>query len=214
MGLRSVLQSKDRFLLPRLPLSKFVPFEIVTKIFFFGSFLLLAWNTIRRYLLDCSLPVLATNSSIIFLLFTLGLGPGLIVNTILKDRWGRARPAQIREFGGSRRFTKAFVMSDQCRRNCSFVSGDAAMGYYGLAFAFVARRRRVIIASAGLLAGTTIGLIRIAQGAHFLSDVMLAGVFIFLIAWLLYASIRQVRLWGERLRRQLNGSSLLKPKSQ
>ena len=34
-----------------------------------------------------------------FLLLALALGPGLIVNTALKDHWGRARPSQVVEFG-------------------------------------------------------------------------------------------------------------------
>jgi membrane-associated phospholipid phosphatase len=65
----------------------------------------------------------------------------------------------------------------------------------GLAFFFVTRRR-VLVASAAALAGTLIGLVRIAQGAHFLSDVIFSGVFTFLSGWLLYFLIlrpRQIR---------------------
>jgi len=35
-----------------------------------------------------------------FIVLALGLGPGLLVNTVLKDHWGRARPSQVTEFGG------------------------------------------------------------------------------------------------------------------
>ena len=35
-----------------------------------------------------------------WLLLGLALGPGLVVNTILKNRWGRPRPVQLEAFGG------------------------------------------------------------------------------------------------------------------
>ena len=122
---------------------------------------------------------------IIFLLLTLFLGPGLLINVILKEQSGRSRPSRVEAFGGDRQFTAAFAATGPCKSNCSFVSGDAAMGYYLLAFLFVARKRRWAIALAAYTLGTAIGLVRIAQGAHFLSDVIFAGFFTFLIAWIL-----------------------------
>src|SRR5579885_660865 len=41
------------------------------------------------------------------LLLALAIGPGLIVNTLFKDHWGRARPSQITVFAGEKRFTPA-----------------------------------------------------------------------------------------------------------
>jgi len=61
-----------------------------------------------------------------FVFAVLALGPGLVVNAILKDHSGRARPAQIAEFGGEREFSRAFAIADQCKRNCAFVSGHVA----------------------------------------------------------------------------------------
>ncbi|MBI2230816.1 MAG: phosphatase PAP2 family protein [Deltaproteobacteria bacterium] len=122
---------------------------------------------------------------IIFLLLTLFLGPGLLINVILKEQSGRSRPSRVGAFGGDRQFTAAFASTGACNSNCSFVSGDAAMGYYLLAFLFVARKRRWAIALAAYTLGTAIGLVRIAQGAHFLSDVIFAGFFTFLVAWIL-----------------------------
>ncbi len=120
-----------------------------------------------------------------FLLLTLILGPGLLINFILKDHSGRSRPNRVEAFGGDRQFTPAFVTTGACKTNCSFVSGDAAMGYYFLAFLFVARKRRWAIALAAYTLGTAIGVLRIAQGAHFLSDVIFAGFFTYLVAWIL-----------------------------
>lgn len=123
----------------------------------------------------------------LFLLIALAIGPGLVVNTLFKDHWGRARPAQITAFGGDKRFTPAFVPSDQCETNCSFPSGDPAAAYYFVAAGFLAapRRRRRLVASA-LALGAAMGVARIAQGAHFLSDVIASGFLVFATTWLLY----------------------------
>lgn len=175
------------FMIPNSSSAKVLPFlPWLAKFFVTACCLVIAVNMVRSCFLGKKLPLVACNRVIIFLLFTLGIGPGLVVNTILKDHCGRARPLQVSEFGGNRQFTPAFVISDQCKTNCSFVSGDASLGYFGLAFFFVTRRRRILIASAAVVAGTLIGLVRMAQGAHFLSDVIFAGVFTFLAGWLLY----------------------------
>lgn len=113
-----------------------------------------------------------------FLLIALLLGPGLLAHAILKDHWDRARPRQVEQFGGDRQFTPALIPADQCRRNCSFVSGHAVMGFYLAALGFVTGRQRRWLA-AGLAAGAVIGLVRIVQGGHFLSDV----VFAFYTVW-------------------------------
>ena len=113
----------------------------------------------------------------LFVIIALAVGVGLIVNTVLKDHWGRARPHQTVEFGGDKRFTPAFVITDQCPRNCSFVSGDAALGFGFVAFAMVMRRNRTGWIAAASVFGATIGMMRIMRGAHFLSDVVFAAVF-------------------------------------
>src|SRR5262249_11867445 len=55
-------------------------------------------------------------NALIFIVVAAALGPGLIVNTGLKDHWGRARPNQIEQFGGAKAFTPALAPSDQCAR--------------------------------------------------------------------------------------------------
>jgi lipid A 4'-phosphatase len=123
----------------------------------------------------------------VYVLLVLALGPGLAVNAVLKDHWGRARPSQVTEFGGTQAFTPAPVPANACDKNCSFVSGHAAVGFGLIAFAFLARdrRRRTALRAGAIAAGTLIGLARMAQGAHFLSDVVFAGLVVGGIAWLL-----------------------------
>jgi len=127
----------------------------------------------------------------IFLLLALALGPGLVVNSLFKDHWGRARPAQVTEFGGDKRFTPAFAPSDQCRSNCSFPAGDPSVGFFLVAAAFLlpARRARRNATAAALGLGALLGLMRIAQGGHFLSDVVASGFLVFAVSWALYRLI-------------------------
>lgn len=126
-----------------------------------------------------------------FLLLSLALGPGLLVNAVLKDHWGRARPAQVTEFAGTQHFTPALIPADQCARNCSFPAGHPAIGFYLVSFAFLVRnpRRRRVAEGAAIAAGALIGLARIAQGGHFLSDVVFSGLLVYGTSWLLYRAI-------------------------
>ncbi len=108
-----------------------------------------------------------------FLLASLLLGPGLFVNEVLKNNSiGRARPVDIQEFNGPDTYTAAFEYSGQCDTNCSFVSGHASMGFYFIALGWLLRSRRAFYFGLGI--GIIVGLTRIVQGGHFLSDTIFA----------------------------------------
>jgi lipid A 4'-phosphatase len=128
---------------------------------------------------------------ITFLSVVLVLGPGLLVNGVLKEYSGRARPSTVVEFGGTRHFTRAFVFSDQCPHNCSFVSGHAAAAGFPMTGYFVARSRRSrrVWLVAGLACGMTVGLLRMLTGSHFLSDIVFALLFMYLVAALCAAAL-------------------------
>lgn len=124
----------------------------------------------------------------LFLAACLAAGPGLVANLVLKDQWGRARPKQTVDLGGGKRFTPPLVMSNQCARNCSFVSGEASSTYvtfYAAAALFPQWSVGLIVA--GTVGGLATGLVRMSQGAHFLSDIVFAGVFMALIVLALRA---------------------------
>lgn len=121
-----------------------------------------------------------------FLLLALIIGPGLITNTLLKDNWGRARPMQVQEFGGTATYTPPFVMTNQCDKNCSFVAGDPAFGFWFHAFGYIAPRRRRKLFLAGVGVGLGYGLLRIGMGAHFFSDVLGSAVVVLGPSALLY----------------------------
>src|SRR5262249_26783131 len=116
---------------------------------------------------------------IVYLLTTAAIGPGLLVETLLKPHWGRPRPKDVTLFGGSATYMPPFVISDECARNCSFVSGHTAIAFWLTAYAFLLPAAwRTIALRAALAFGLMVGLVRIAQGAHFASDVASAGLMV------------------------------------
>jgi lipid A 4'-phosphatase len=140
-------------------------------------FLLGDWIFFRRHARFITRRRAAT-----YLLLVALVGPLLLVNGVFKEHWGRARPSQVVEFGGTKEFTRAAIPADQCARNCSFVSGHASVGFYFLALAFVWPHRRMLWLGIGTAAGLLVGLVRIVQGGHFLSDVVFAGIVVYLTA--------------------------------
>jgi lipid A 4'-phosphatase len=115
------------------------------------------------------------------------LGPGLVVNGILKAHWGRARPADVTEFGGLAQFTPPLTITDQCLRNCSFVSGEAAgivaaslVIFYLLARHLSPKTRRALTLALVTLSIIGAGM-RVTMGRHFLSDVIFAALFMALL---------------------------------
>jgi len=115
--------------------------------------------------------------AVIFLIATMVIGPGLIVNLGLKDHWHRPRPIQTQDFNGPSPFVPWYDGSGGCIKNCSFVSGEAASGFWMVAPASVLpppwRAPAIFVAFAF---GFGASLLRLAFGGHYLSDVLLAGL--------------------------------------
>jgi len=126
----------------------------------------------------------------LFLLAGLALGPGLLVNAILKDHWGRPRPVAIDLFGGTAPYVEVWRVTDYCARNCSFVAGEASSAAWLVALALVVPRRYRLptLLVTGLFA-VALSLNRIAFGGHFLSDVLLAWGLTGLVMAVLYRLI-------------------------
>ena len=124
---------------------------------------------------------------VLFLSLSLALGPGLLVNVVLKEHSQRPRPVQTLDLGGQWEFRPWYRFDGQCERNCSFVSGEAASAFWTVAPAMLAPPpvRPVAVAGA-LLFGAATAALRMAFGGHYLSDVLLAGLFTLLIALILY----------------------------
>lgn len=109
------------------------------------------------------------------------ISSGLLVELTFKGLMGRPRPVQTIEFGGTQPFQGIFEVGSDPKRHKSFTSGHAAAGFSLMALGLVASpawRRRWFFA--GLFAGSVVGLGRIMQGGHYLSDV----IFSFYLVWL------------------------------
>jgi lipid A 4'-phosphatase len=131
-----------------------------------------------------------SSRAILFLALTMLIGPGIIVNLVLKDHWHRPRPISTTEFGGPHAFRPPFTRDGACDKNCSFVSGEAASAFWLLAPASLAPPPYNVAAIAAALAvGVTTSALRMAFGAHFLSDVLFAGLFTLLLLQIMHAII-------------------------
>lgn len=161
--------------------------RLSTRLTAVGVGVFLIFGLIRRVILGRRFFGL-TRAAIVYLIAVFLLGPALLVNGVLKEESGRARPSQIIEFGGTEHYTPPLTIAHQCTHNCSFVAGEPALGFAFVAFGFAAatRRGRRLGIAIGVGLGSAFGLLRIAQGGHFLSDVFFAGLLMLAVAWLLH----------------------------
>ena len=121
------------------------------------------------------------NKDVLFIFSVVLFNLIIVVNVILKNTWGRARPNDILQLGGNQIFTPWFQISDSCINNCSFVSGDASVGFSLIAFFFITKK--ILYLWLSLFFGFLLGAIRILEGGHFLSDVLIAGFLIFILTY-------------------------------
>lgn len=157
------------------------------------SLVALGLAAIRRPLPDFG----ARPAGFIFLLYL--LGPVLLVNAVLKNHWGRARPADTTQFGGTLTFTPPWLPSDQCASNCSFVSGEGSAAVaLAITFLLLAPLLRRVLPDLLFRAYAVLAVflpaaglaLRVMTGRHFLSDTVFAVLFVLAIAlglhrWLL-----------------------------
>lgn len=129
-------------------------------------------------------------SSALYTALVLIVGPGIIINAVFKANWGRPRPREIERYEG----TRAFVPVGSpgiWGKGKSFPSGHASMGFFWCSLYILHRRGNRRRARGYLLVtlvhGGAMGVGRIAQGGHFLSDVVWSAGFVYLTSLVLYA---------------------------
>lgn len=110
----------------------------------------------------------------LFMILTLALGPGFLVNAVLKENYGRPRPAETTILGGTEEYLNVLVPGSSGGK--SFPCGHCSIGIYlAVPFLFL-RKKQKKLAYAFLLGGTAFGLIlgwaRMIAGGHFPSDVL------------------------------------------
>jgi lipid A 4'-phosphatase len=139
--------------------------------------------------------MLLPGRAVLFLIGTLVLGPGLVVNVIAKEYWGRPRPIEVQPMGGTEPFVAWWDPRGTCPDNCSFVSGDVSAGFWTMAPAALAPAPwRPLAYTAAIAFGSGIGVLRMLFGGHFFTDVVFAGVITFLIIWVGYGLLYRWRV--------------------
>ena len=125
----------------------------------------------------------------LFIVLTVSIGAGLLVNGILKEYWGRSRPDEILQFGGDRAYAPPWAKRPTGNGE-SFPSGHAAIAFSYVVFYFILRIPRPKPATAcfwgAVFLGCLTGLGRVIQGRHFLSDVLWAAYIPYLVCLVFY----------------------------
>jgi len=110
----------------------------------------------------------------LIIVLTAVLGPGVMVNGILKNYWSRPRPRQIQEFGGEWVYRHPHQPGVPGKGE-SFPCGHCTMGFLFCSL-MVFRKHRALLAYSGGIVGILLGGLlsaaRMVQGAHFLSDTL------------------------------------------
>lgn len=153
------------------------------------AFVALALKFIRP-----QLPGLVPGRAVLLMLVTLALAPGVVANLVFKEHWGRPRPIDVTQFGGDEHFRPWWDPRGDCPKNCSFVAGEPSGAFWTLApAAVVPPQWRALAYGAALAFGAAVGVLRMAAGAHFFTDVVFAGVFSFLVIWFVHGLLYRWR---------------------
>ena len=122
---------------------------------------------------------------------SLAIGPGLLVNTLFKENWGRARPYQVIRDGPP--FSLPWQPHFNRPADNSFPSGHVSIGaFIGIPF-LVARRRKLGVALC-VLGFVSVGIVRWLQGGHYFSDIILAAIIVWLSTLLIICVVDRYML--------------------
>lgn len=116
----------------------------------------------------------------LFLGLALLIGPGILVNGLLKGFFTRPRPIQTLNFGGNELFQPFYnLIITYPNKFKSFPSGHSTMGFYFFNLIFLGERlkNRLLMTTGILLSlymGLSLSISRIAQGGHFFSDTLMS----------------------------------------
>ena len=173
IGFSKLFYINDKFIYRENPFAIFVfkSVPMLTKIFVASIILIFFYSAI-----SVNLKLIFIS---LFFLLSAAIAPGLLVNEVFKNHFGRSRPDNVKEFGGKYEFTKPLTIAKSCQKNCSFSSGHASMGYYFTSISYLFRKERKtfkLAFSLFFLFGSLVGLMRVMQGRHFLSDVIFSAL--------------------------------------
>ena len=114
----------------------------------------------------------------------------ILINILLKGFWGRSRPNDVLQFGGSDFFTPWFKFGESCISNCSFVSGDSSVGFMLITLYFITKKN--IYCYLALIFGSLFGFVRIIAGGHFLSDIIFSNIVVIMSVWVCFVLFKKI----------------------
>lgn len=121
----------------------------------------------------------------LFITLLLIIGPGILANSVFKDHWGRPRPTKVDMFGGTMAFHQPW-QPGPAPKNASFPAGHPTAAFYLSAPYFILRekkrRQALLWLWGGILYGVVMGIARVIQGGHFVTDVIWSVGFVYLTA--------------------------------
>jgi len=175
---RQLYLGHGKFLLSDSKLAEFFhgPVDMVLKLGFLVSFVVYLGLCAVRFKIAPEL-----HRKLIFVFSTVFISELVIVNWLLKNHWGRARPVQLGEFGSNTgaHFTPAWQKVHECMTNCSFSSGHAGIAAcVGLLAVFLPPRWRPLYLVLTLIFVVVVDFMRMARGAHYLSDVVVSPLIV------------------------------------
>jgi membrane-associated PAP2 superfamily phosphatase len=127
-------------------------------------------------------------------LLTVVLGPGILVNGLLKPYWGRPRPHETMALGGQLEYRPIWRPGTP-QRGCSFTCGHCALAFSVSSVASwvtVHPTARAAVVLGGVAYGGLMGAARIVQGGHFPTDVLWSGVLVLLILTTLHYHVLRI----------------------
>jgi len=127
-------------------------------------------------------------------ILTVILGPGILVNGVFKNYWGRPRPAEVTAFGGPWQYRTA-GQPGAPGRGKSFTCGHCAMAFAvasGAAWYPLHPVVGLVSLATGVAYGVVMGVARMAQGGHFPTDVLWSGVIVLVVLTALYYPVLRI----------------------
>lgn len=135
------------------------------------------------------------NPMMVIMLTTI-LGSGVLVHIVAKEMWGRPRPRQVENYGGNQPYRPIWKPEyNPPEPSKSFSCGHCTLGFVFFALYVIGVRLRsrflqVMGLALAFFIGFLFGFVRMAQGAHFFSDVLFSAYFMWIAAlvsdWLVY----------------------------
>jgi len=160
-------------------------FIIISLIFLIVSF----WKNTFKWLFY--------RKAALFFILVLLLGPGLLVNGVLKEHVGRPRPREIINYGGTDPFVPV-LKHGTAGKGKSFPCGHCSMAFMLITPFFVLRKKykllSLLVLSFGLIYSLLMSLARMAQGGHFASDAIWAGIIVYFSSLIIYYILQPNRV--------------------